>query len=390
MLSLPQSLYLPLDDLLYITRPYINPDVSRSGIARLLKREGMARLENVIPKAEGETISAKKTFKDYEPGFVHVDIKYLPQMPDETSRRYLFVAIDRATRWVFLHIYGDMTDKSSVDFLRRLKLASPIKIIKLLTDNGSQFTDRFTTTDRKPSGRHAFDKVCAAMGIEHRLAPPRHPQMNGMVERFNGRISQLLQQTRFDSRAGLEATLLTYLKLYNHHVPQRAIGARTPTQALKEWQQKKPDLFVKRGYDQTGLDNQTVSRNSENSMSIKVGITMSSAKSGCSKSRICCFVAILRIHIHSKRYRSWCSYLLFENFQDKLNGTGYCVLRRARQESDVGTSEGAVFCAASESAKAFYIQMWRSEVPGNTDAVGFSGTLRSRGCARREETVAVF
>src|SRR5476649_635819 len=254
VLSLRQTLYLPLDDLLYITRQYINPEVSRSGIARLLKREGMARLEDVIPKAEGETISAKKPFKDYEPGFVHVDIKYLPQMPDETSRRYLFVAIDRATRWVFLHIYGDMTDKSSVDFLRRLKLASPIKIIKLLTDNGSQFTDRFSTKDKKPSGQHAFDKVCAGMGIEHRLAPPRHPQTNGMVERFNGRISELLQQTRFESRADLETTLLNYLKLYNHHIPQRAIGAKTPIQALKEWQQTKPELFVKRVYDQTGLD----------------------------------------------------------------------------------------------------------------------------------------
>jgi transposase InsO family protein len=254
VLSLRQTLYLPLDDLLYITRQYINPDVSRSGIARLLKREGMARLEDVIPAAEGETISAKKTFKDYEPGFVHIDIKYLPQMPDETSRRYLFVAIDRATRWVFMHIYGDMTDESSVDFLRRLKLASPIKISKILTDNGSQFTDRFAAKDKKPSGQHAFDKACAAIAIEHRLAPPRHPQTNGMVERFNGRINELLRQTRFDSRADLEATLLNYLKLYNHHIPQRAIGTKTPIQALKEWQRQKPELFVKRVYDQTGLD----------------------------------------------------------------------------------------------------------------------------------------
>jgi hypothetical protein len=64
VLSLRQTLYLPLDDLLYITRQYINADVSRSGLARLLKREGMARLEDVIPAAEGETIQAKKTFKD--------------------------------------------------------------------------------------------------------------------------------------------------------------------------------------------------------------------------------------------------------------------------------------------------------------------------------------
>ncbi len=254
VLSLRQSLYLPLDDLLYIARQYINPDVSRSGIARLLKREGMARLEDVIPKAEGETIVAKKTFKDYEPGFVHVDIKYLPQMPDESARRYLFVAIDRATRWVFLHIYGDMTESSSVDFLRRLRETCPIKITKILTDNGSQFTDRFSSKDKKPSGRHVFDRACSQAEIEHRLAPPRHPQTNGMVERFNGRISELLQQTRFDSRADLEATLLNYLKLYNHHIPQRAIDGQTPVQALKDWQHRRPELFVKRVYDRTGLD----------------------------------------------------------------------------------------------------------------------------------------
>lgn len=36
-----------------------------------------------------------------------------------------------------MHIYGEVTDKSSVDFLRRLKLASTIKISKILADNGS-------------------------------------------------------------------------------------------------------------------------------------------------------------------------------------------------------------------------------------------------------------
>lgn len=57
-----------------------------------------------------------------------------------------------------------------------------------------------------------------------------------------------------DSPADLEPTLLNYLKLYKHRIPHRAIGAKTPIQALKEWQQKKPELFVKRVYDKTGLD----------------------------------------------------------------------------------------------------------------------------------------
>ncbi len=42
-----------------------------------------------------------KPFKAYEPGFLHVDVKYLPAIEGE-PRRYLFVAIDRATRWVYV------------------------------------------------------------------------------------------------------------------------------------------------------------------------------------------------------------------------------------------------------------------------------------------------
>ena len=143
-------------------------------------------------------LATNKTFKDYEPGFVHIDIKYLPQMPDETARRYLFVAIDRATRWLYIELYADQTDGSSVDFLTKVHLACPVKIVKLLTDNGSQFTDRFTSGARKKetSGTHVFDRLCTQLGIEHRLIPPRRLQINGMVERFNGCISDIVNQTR--------------------------------------------------------------------------------------------------------------------------------------------------------------------------------------------------
>lgn len=89
-----------------------------------------------------------------------------------------------------------------------------------------------------------FDITCAAMPAERRLALPRHP--NSMTERFNRSIKELLQQNRSDSRADLQDTLLNCLKLYNHHVPQHAVGSKTPILVLKKWQQKRPDLFVKR------------------------------------------------------------------------------------------------------------------------------------------------
>ena len=255
--ELRRLLFLPLDDLLAVVREFVNPQVSRAGLDRCLRRHGVSSLRELQAQAQADAGTADKpvkTFKDYEPGFVHVDIKYLPQMPDERQRRYLFVAIDRATRWVFMHIYADQSEDSSVDFLERLERAAPMKIVKLLTDNGSQFTDRFTNKKREPSGRHKFDMRCKALGIEHRLCPPRHPQTNGMVERFNGRISEIVRQTRLASAAQLEATLMNYLQTYNHHIPQRALKHVSPVQALKDWYAKKPELFKKRVYKQAGLD----------------------------------------------------------------------------------------------------------------------------------------
>jgi transposase-like protein len=255
VVELRKTLLLPTDDLLSVTREFINPAVSRAGLGRCLRRHGVSDLRDLVEQESGAP-ATKKTFKDYEPGFVHIDIKYLPQMPDETARRYLFVAIDRATRWVFIELYADQTESSSVDFLAKVRDACPVKVSKLLTDNGSQFTDRFTAKGKKkePSGQHLFDRVCQQFQIEHRLIPPRHPQTNGMVERFNGRISDIVNQTRFGSAAELESTLRNYVKIYNHNIPQRALKHQTPIQALKEWREQRPELFTKRVYNQASLD----------------------------------------------------------------------------------------------------------------------------------------
>ena len=253
-MAVRETLWLPLDDLLAVVREFLNPAVSRSGLARCMKRHGL----NQRPIEDKEARPAHKTFKDYEPGFLHVDIKYLPQMADETSRSYLFVAIDRATRWVYLRVYKDQSEASSTDFLRRLRAAAPMKIRTILTDNGSQFTDRFTSRGKQPSGEHVFDRECAAHAIEHRLIKPRHPQTNGMVERFNGRISDILATTHFRSGEELRDTITRYVKLYNDHLPQRSLGHKPPLQALRQWHSKHPELFNKRPNNQAGLDSYPV------------------------------------------------------------------------------------------------------------------------------------
>jgi hypothetical protein len=110
------------------------------------------------------------------------------------------------------------------------------------------------STQARAGGKHEFDKLCAELGIEHRLTPPRSPQTNGMVERFNGRIEYVLQSQHFRSGEELETTLLRYVWLYNQQLPQSALGRKSPLQAMKDWHKLKPELFRKQPYYRPGCD----------------------------------------------------------------------------------------------------------------------------------------
>ena len=177
------------------------------------------------------------------------------------------MAIDRATRWVFVRIYNSKTAANARRFLRDLERACPMRIRTVLTEravsaigprtmaSGKEFTDRlFGLRKRSPTGRHEFDQLCTDLGIEHRLSPPMHPQTNGMVERFNGRIEEVLQSHHFRSGEELETTLHRYVLLYNQQLPQSALGSKTPLQAMKDWHKLKPELFRKQPYHLPGCD----------------------------------------------------------------------------------------------------------------------------------------
>ncbi len=145
---------------------------------------------------------------------------------------YVFVAIDRATRWVFIAIKQHKTAASAKAFLAAVRKAVSFKVRTILTDNGKKFTDRLLGS-RQSTGEHEFDPLYQSLGIEHRLTKPKTPQTNGMVERFNGRLRQVLRSHHFNSAEDLEKTLHRFAWLYNHHLPQKALGYVAPVQALK-------------------------------------------------------------------------------------------------------------------------------------------------------------
>jgi transposase-like protein len=154
---------LPLDDCLYALQATVL-HLTRSSLHRCLQRHGISRL----PDVEGEK-TAKRKFKSYPIGYFHIDIA---EVRTEQGKLYLFVAIDRTSKFAFVELHERATRRVAGDFLRHLIAAVPYKVHTVLTDNGTHFTDPtgdgWTPEDIKrmraqklPFLCHSFELACA-------------------------------------------------------------------------------------------------------------------------------------------------------------------------------------------------------------------------------------
>lgn len=232
--------WLELDDLTDTISTAV-PKANRSNVYRTLKHFGI----NQMPQEQKQQAS---TFKEYEPGYLHIDVTYLPKL--EGKKQYLFVAIDRATRVLYFEVYEYKTAANAVDFLKACKAFYPFVITHILTDNGLEFTDRFVNKNKCVSGNHKFDKICSINEIEHRLTQPATPKTNGMVERVNGTIKNAtVKATTYQNIDEMKQDLAKFLIFYNfnrgHGGLRKEIKVRTPYEALEYWYNLKPDLFIR-------------------------------------------------------------------------------------------------------------------------------------------------
>ena len=164
---------LPLDDCLYALQPTI-PHLTRSSLHRCLQRHGISRL----PEVEGSKPSKKK-FKAYPIGYFHIDIA---ELQTAEGKLYLYVAIDRTSKFAFVQLVRKTGRTSASAFLEALIAAVPYKIHTVLTDNGIQFTfpPRYADGPTARYMTHMFDMRCQESGIEHRLTKIKHPWTNGL------------------------------------------------------------------------------------------------------------------------------------------------------------------------------------------------------------------
>jgi transposase InsO family protein len=117
---------------------------------------------------------------------VQVDVKVVPRkcIADPELRLFQYTAIDEFTRLRFLAAYPEQSTYSSADFLKKLVkwyARRGIRVECVQTDNGFEFTNRFSNSKRDiPT---LFEATATKLGIRHKLIRPYTPRHNGKVER---------------------------------------------------------------------------------------------------------------------------------------------------------------------------------------------------------------
>ena len=228
---------LPLDDCLYTLQESI-PSLTRSSLHRCLQRHGISRL----PDMKGEK-GPKKKFASYPIGFFHIDIA---EVRTDEGKLYLFVAIDRTSKFVMAKLHDRARTENSRAFLEELVATVPYRIHTVLTDNGIQFADlpKNRTGPTAMFRGHPFDRVCWKHSIEHRLTKPNHPWTNGQVERMNRTLKDATVNRYFyQNHDQLKEHLATFIAAYNFAKRLKTLQGLTPYQFILEIWAKSPDFF---------------------------------------------------------------------------------------------------------------------------------------------------
>ncbi len=213
-------------------------EIHERTIGKILKKEGLVRKYRV------RKIKYKYIRAERKPGeLVEIDVKYVPGRI-KNKRYFQYTAIDTASRWRHLKVYGEQNGWNSRLFLEEVisRFKYPIQAVK--TDNGFIFTNRYTGSykrpDKMPKGVHAFDVFCNERNIVHYLIDPGKPAQNGTVERSHREDEEkFYQQKKFRNIWHLQKEIETWNTYYNN-LEHCGLNGQTPNEFLANYQLIKP------------------------------------------------------------------------------------------------------------------------------------------------------
>jgi len=207
--------------------------LSRSSVARICRRAGLARLSQLEP------VPHYPRYERAQPGeLLHLDIKRLGRIVkvghritgdprdrvDGAGWEYVHVAIDDCSRVAYCQVLPDEEGESACAFLRAAVAyyaALGVTIREVLTDNGVCYRAK------------NFAATCSTLGLKHRRTRPYTPRTNGKAERF---IQSALREWAYARAYGTSAqrinALPRWIHGYNWHRPHASLAGQPPTSRL--------------------------------------------------------------------------------------------------------------------------------------------------------------
>ncbi len=165
---------------------------------------------------------------------VQIDVKHVPSscvVGDAAGQKfYQSTAIDEFSSLRYLEAFEEASTYTSTVFLEHVIKAFPFPVECVQTDNGFEFTKRFSPTSKNLMSQ--FEKRLQQLGIRHKKIRPCTPRHNGKVERSHRKDNEYFHAVKkFYSFNDFKRQLYIHNRKYNHF-PMRPLGWKSPKQTL--------------------------------------------------------------------------------------------------------------------------------------------------------------
>jgi len=203
---------------------------SITGLWRMLNKFGLKPTKPPNPKYIPKPYEQMR----YPGQRVQIDVKYVPSaclVGDVKGEKfYQYTAIDEYSRFRYIEAFEENSSYSSTVFLENMLKAFKFKVECVQTDNGSEFTKRFTA--KSPFDISLFSARLKKRNIEHKLIRPFTPRHNGKVERSHRKDNEYFYAVRkFYSFDDFKKQLTVRNRDYNNF-PMRPLGWKSPREVL--------------------------------------------------------------------------------------------------------------------------------------------------------------
>lgn len=204
------------------------------GLYRVLKRLELSPVKNPNPKY------VPKPYEQmlYPGQRVQIDVKHVPAsclVGDAKGKRfYQYTAIDEFSRFRYLEAFEECSTYTSTVFLEHMLKAFPFSVECIQTDNGFEFTKRFSSSALDQS-LTMFEKRLARYGIRHKKIRPFTPRHNGKVERSHRKDNEYFYANHtFYSFEDFKEQLKVHSRKYNAF-PMRPLRWKSPRDTLYDF-----------------------------------------------------------------------------------------------------------------------------------------------------------